>query len=75
MKQPAPSQVGELMKTHSMTYKAMVKSLNKCGMSNQFGCTEYNTLKKNYFFTAFLWVTIRWYITGFRVYNDWLVNN
>ena len=44
MKQPAPSQVGELMKTHSMINKAMVNSLNKRGMSNPFGCTEYNTL-------------------------------
>jgi len=28
------------MKTHSMTHKTMVNSLNKCGMSNPFGCTE-----------------------------------
>lgn len=44
MKQPEPSQVGELMKTHSKKHNTTVNSLNKCGMSNPFGCTEYNTL-------------------------------
>jgi len=29
MKQPVPSQVGELMKTHSVVHKAKVNSLNK----------------------------------------------
>jgi len=46
LKQPAPSQVGELMKTHSMTHKTKANSLNKCGMSNHFGCTEYNTFRR-----------------------------
>jgi len=68
-----PSRVGELMKTHSVTHKAMVNSLNKCGISSPFGCTEYNTLRRRTTFSPpFLWVTLRLCITDYRVYNDWL---